>query len=103
MAGRSAMTGIENAKSQVAAVVGAWRGLSIRAKLLLAFGVAAGLTVLASVVGFVSYQAVGRAVNGIANENLPAMGVSLRLTKSSAEIVSVAPALVAARDAKERE
>jgi len=97
------MTGTNNAKSQVAAAAATWRGFSIRAKLLLAFGVAAGLTVLASVVGFVSYQAVGRAVSGIANDNLPAISVSLRLTKSSAEIVSVAPALVAARDAKERQ
>src|SRR5689334_14503835 len=96
------MTKGQAAAAQLGAILDRVRGLSIRAKLLIAFGVAAGLTVLASVVGFVSYQAVGHAVSGIANENLPAMGVSLRLTKSSAEIVSVAPTLVAARDAKER-
>jgi phosphoglycerate-specific signal transduction histidine kinase len=75
----------------------------IRGKLLLAFGVVAGLTVLASVVGYLSYDEVGGTLDGIARTHLPAMSLSLRLVRSSAEIVSVAPSLVAAGDAKERD
>jgi methyl-accepting chemotaxis protein len=79
------------------------RALGLRGKLFLAFGAVAGLTVLASAVAFVSYSEVGRALSGIAGENLPAMSASVRLAKGSAEIVSVAPALLAANDKKERD
>jgi methyl-accepting chemotaxis protein len=79
------------------------RRLGLRVKLFLAFGAVAALTVLASVVGFVSYDRVSRSLGAIAEENLPAMSASLRLAKSSAEIASVAPALLAADDKQERE
>jgi methyl-accepting chemotaxis protein len=79
------------------------RKLGLRGKLLLAFGTVAGLTVLASAVAVVSYDQVGRSLSGIAGENLPAMSASLRLAKSSAEIASVAPALLAANDKKARD
>lgn len=75
----------------------------IRGRLFLAFGTVAALTVLASVVAFMSYSEVGRTLSGIADDNLPAMSLSLRLAKSSTEIVSGAPALLAANDMKERQ
>ena len=79
------------------------RRLGIRGKLLLAFGAVAGLTVLASTVGFVSYDRVGRTLGDITEQNLPAMGQSLRLAKGSAEIASIAPVLLASADMKERQ
>ena len=78
------------------------RRLGIRVKLFAAFGAVAGLTVLASAVGVVSYEDVGQTLGGITQINLPAMAESLRLAKSSAEIAAVAPALIAASDMKER-
>ncbi len=78
-------------------------GFGLRTRLFFAFGAVAGLTVLASAIAFISYNDVGRALGGIAGESLPAMSASVRLAKSSAEIVSIAPALLAARDMKERD
>jgi methyl-accepting chemotaxis protein len=78
-------------------------GFGLRAKLFVAFGAVAGLTVLASATAFVSYDDVGRALGDIAGESLPAMSASVRLTKSSAEIVAIAPALLAAHDMKQRD
>ena len=92
-----------DAKAIMPAVSRIRRKLGLRGMLLLAFGAVAGLTVLASAVAFVSYDEVGRSLSGIAGENLPAMSASLRLAKGSAEIASVAPALLAANDEKERQ
>jgi methyl-accepting chemotaxis protein len=78
-------------------------GFGIRSKLFAAFGAVAGLTVLASSVAVLSYEDMGRTLDGIAGKNLPAMSQSLRLAKSSAEIVSIAPALFNANDLKERQ
>src|SRR6185437_14926996 len=79
------------------------RGFGIRSKLFVAFGAVAGLTVLASTVAVLSYEDMGRTLDGIAGKNLPAMSQSLRLAKSSAEIVSIAPALFNANDLKARQ
>ncbi|HKW55202.1 MAG TPA: methyl-accepting chemotaxis protein [Stellaceae bacterium] len=79
------------------------RGFGIRSKLFAAFGTVAGLTVLASSVAVLSYEDMGRTLDGIAGKNLPAMSESVRLAKSSAEIVSIAPTLFAANDANERQ
>ena len=51
-------------------------------------------TVLASGMAVVSYDKIGRTLSGITEANIPAMGVSLRLAKSSAEISAIAPALL---------
>jgi methyl-accepting chemotaxis protein len=77
------------------------RGL--RGKLFLAFAAVAGLTVLASIVALLSYGEVGQSLNGIAGRNLPAMAASVRLTKASAEIVSLAPTLATAGSEQDRD
>lgn len=76
---------------------------SIRGKLTLAFGAIAAITVLASVIGVLSYQSIAQMMARITNENLPAMSLSSRLSKTSAEIVAAAPLLLAASDDKQRE
>ncbi len=72
--------------------------LGIKGRLFGAFGAVAGLTVLASAVGFVSYSRLGETLNTITSENVPAMNASLRVAKASAEIAATAPALLAATD-----
>jgi len=71
---------------------------SIRGKLILAFGAIAAMTVLASLIGELSYQSIAQMMARITNENLPAMSLSSRLSKTSAEIVAAAPLLLAASD-----
>jgi methyl-accepting chemotaxis protein len=78
-------------------------GFGIGRRLFLAFGAVAGLTVLACAVALVSYNDVGATLRGITEDNLPAMGLSLRLAKSSAEVVSAAPAVLAAVDVRQRD
>jgi methyl-accepting chemotaxis protein len=78
-------------------------GIGIRGRLLGAFIAVAGLTVLASWMAVISYSEMGRTLDGIAGQNLPAMSSSVRLAKSSAEIVSIAPALLAAANPAERQ
>lgn len=77
-------------------------GFGIGRRLFLAFGAVAGLTVLACAVALVSYNDVGVTLRGITEDNLPAMSLSLRLAKSSAEVVSAAPAVLAAVDVRQR-
>ena len=73
----------------------AWR-FGIKGRLFAAFGAVAGLTVMASAVGFVSYSRLGETVAMITGEDVPAMETSLRVAKTSAEITAIAPALLAA-------
>ena len=78
------------------------RGFGIRSKLLVAFIAVSGLTVLGSGYAYWSYENMGQTLDNIADRNLPAMSLSLHLAKSSAEIVSVAPKLLAATALEER-
>jgi methyl-accepting chemotaxis protein len=77
--------------------------IGLGGKLFLAFGMVAMTTVLASTVAVVSYQGVGETLDGITGSSLPAMNLSVKLAQSSTELVSAAPALVAAESASERE
>ena len=79
------------------------RGFGIGGRLFLAFGGVAGLTVLACAVAIFSYNEVGTALRGITEDNLPAMSLSLRLAKSSAQVASAAPAVLAAADMGQRD
>ncbi len=75
--------------------------LGIRGRLFAAFGMVAGLTVLASAIGFVSYSRLGETLNTITTENVPAMNASLRVARTSAEIAATAPAMLAATNRNE--
>jgi methyl-accepting chemotaxis protein len=76
------------------------RSLGIKGRLFLAFGLVATLTVLASMVAFVSYDRVGGRLADISDHNIPAMTISLTLARESAEITATAPALASAPDNK---
>jgi methyl-accepting chemotaxis protein len=70
--------------------------LGLRGRLFAAFGAVALMTVLASAVGFVSYNRLGHTLNAITTVKMPAVDASLRIAKTSAEIAATAPALLAA-------
>jgi methyl-accepting chemotaxis protein len=80
-----------------------WSGFGIGGKLFLAFGVVAGLTVMACAVAMISYDAIGTTLRGITEDNLPAMSLSLRLAKSSAQVATAAPAVLAAAGLPQRD
>ena len=90
-------------------VIEGWRptnrrlsSLGIRTRLLLAFVIVAGLTVLASALSFIAFGDVGRMMAQITGDNLSSMSLSTRLEKTSAAIASGAPSLLAATDGKAR-
>jgi len=91
-------TGLEGEPS--APIARRRRSLGIKGRLFLAFGLVAALTVLASMVAFVSYDRVGGRLLDISERNIPAMTVSLTLARESAEITATAPALASAPDKK---
>ncbi|WP_246583398.1 adenylate/guanylate cyclase domain-containing protein [Bradyrhizobium iriomotense] len=76
--------------------------LGIKAKLFLAFGGMAMLTVGASAVAWYAFTDIDRSVTRIAAESIVGMAASLRLAEKSAEITATAPALIASRSEEER-
>ena len=97
------MSDFGTAVGRIAGQLCGHRRVGIRGKLFLSFGAVAALTVLASGIGIASYGSVAGLMGRITEENLPAMGLSLRLAKSSTEIAAAAPSLLTAADVKERE
>lgn len=76
--------------------------LGIKAKLFLAFGGMAMLTVGASAVAWYAFTDIDRSVTRITAESIVGMAASLRLAEKSAEITATAPALIASRSQEER-
>lgn len=76
--------------------------LGIKAKLFLAFGGMAILTVGASAVAWYAFTDIERSVTRITAESVVGMAASLRLAEKSAEITATAPALIASRNQEER-
>ncbi|HEV7372457.1 methyl-accepting chemotaxis protein [Arenibaculum sp.] len=74
----------------------------IRAKLLLAFGVVAAMTVVSAAVALLSYQTVEGRLDAITQDSLPAMSAARQLAEESAAIAAAAPVLDAAHDETER-
>jgi methyl-accepting chemotaxis protein len=80
-----------------------WYHLGLRGRLFTAFGVVAALTVLASGSAIVSYDSLGRSLGAIAEKSLPEITRTSRVVKAAGEIAAVAPRLLTAADAAERE
>ena len=76
--------------------------LGIKAKLFLAFGGMAMLTVGASAVAWYAFTDIDRSVTRITAESIVGMAASLRLAEKSAEITATAPALIASNSEEER-
>jgi methyl-accepting chemotaxis protein len=73
----------------------------LRGRLFAAFGTVAALTVGASGVGVLSYEQIDSALAVIARDSLPAMDLSLRVSKQAAEITAAGPRLLNAASAKD--
>jgi hypothetical protein len=76
--------------------------LGIKAKLFLAFGGMAMLTVGASAVAWYAFTDIDRSVTQITAKSVAGMAASLRLAEKSAEITATAPTLIASRNEEER-
>jgi class 3 adenylate cyclase/phosphoglycerate-specific signal transduction histidine kinase len=76
--------------------------LGIKAKLFLAFGGMAMLTVGAGAVAWYAFTDIDRSVTRITAESIVGMAASHRLAEKSAEIAATAPALIASRSEEER-
>src|SRR5262245_65265280 len=75
---------------------------TIRARLYLAFGFAAALTIVGASVAFYEFTIIGSTTNEIVSRSLPATAVSLRLAEQAASLVSSGPRLMTAGTEKVR-
>ena len=69
----------------------------IGARLLAAFGLVSGLTILAASVAFLGFSRLGGVVNELGSRTLPAVDAAARIPRASASIAAAAPALLTAR------
>ena len=75
---------------------------TIRARLFLAFGFSAALTIAGSLVAYIEFVAIGSTTHEIVSSHLPATVISLRLAEEASSLVSSAPRLMSAADDKGR-
>jgi methyl-accepting chemotaxis protein len=73
----------------------------LRGRLFTAFGVIAALTVIAGGVAQLSYWRIGKAIDSIAEDTLPTMNLSLRLSQQAAEINTAGLGLLNAATAED--
>src|SRR5690242_5268768 len=69
---------------------------TIRARLYLAFGFAAALTIIGSSIAFYEFTIIGSTTNEIVSRSLPTTAVSLRLAEQASSLVSSGPRLMTA-------
>src|SRR4249919_2413216 len=75
---------------------------TIRARLYLAFGFAAALTIIGASIAFYEFTIIGSTTNEIVSRSLPATAVSLRLAEQASSLVSSGPRLMNAGTDKVR-
>lgn len=74
----------------------------IKAKLFLAIGVLAALTVAVTIVGWSVFNNIDRSVKQVTRDSIPSMVASLRLAELSAEIAATAPGIMASHNQEDR-
>jgi PAS domain S-box-containing protein len=79
-----------------------WR-FGIRAKLLVAVGTVAGMTLLAGVLAWTSYSEIERLLATVTRDNLPSVSAALKLSAATARLAASAPALDASRSQFQRQ
>ncbi len=75
---------------------------TIRARLYLALGFAAALTIVGSSISFYEFVAIGATTNKLVSRSLPATVLSLQLAEEASSLVSLAPGLMATQTEKTR-
>ena len=76
--------------------------VGIGAKLYVAFGFTAAMTVVATMIAWFGYGSVGQTLEDITTRNIPQISGSLKLAKESAGLAAAAPELVAVGSQEER-
>ena len=71
---------------------------TIRARLYLAFGLAAGMTVIGSLFALFAFATIGATLSAIVFHSMPATVESIRLSEDTSDLVAFAPRLMAAED-----
>ena len=69
-----------------------WR-FGIRAKLLVAVGTVAAMTLVAGALAWASYSEVERLLAQVTRDNLPSVSAALKLSEATARLAAAAPAL----------
>ena len=77
-------------------------GVGVSAKLMLAFGTCAALTVVMGLVSWLGVNAIGNKLNAITSESLPLISAAMELSQETARLTSEAPKLVAAAREQDR-
>ena len=80
------------------AILVSWTRFGLRGRLFLAFGVVAGLTVLASGNAIVSYDRIGHALFVVTERSMPDIARTTKVVKAAADVTAAAPSLLAASD-----
>ena len=80
------------------AVFGSWTRFGLRGRLFLAFGVVAGLTVLASGNAMLSYDRIGHSLIVVTEQSMPDIARTTKVVKAAADVTAAAPSLLAAMD-----
>ncbi len=75
---------------------------TIRARLYVAFGLAAGMTVIGSLFGLFAFATIGKTLDAIVFRSMPATVESIRLSEETGDLVAFAPRLMAANDESHR-
>ncbi len=85
------------------ALLASWARFGLRGRLFLAFGVVAGLTVLASASAIISYDRIGSALFVVTERSMPDIARTSKVVKAAAEVTAAAPNLLAAMDQAARD
>ena len=78
-------------------------GMGVRGKLLVSFALVGLMAVIAAAVGAISFERFGTQLDNITEAKLPPMFSAQQLATESAEIVAIAPRIVAASSPQEEE
>ena len=73
----------------------------VQSKLLISFALVGLMAVISAIVGAVSFNQFGNALSTITEEKLPPIAAAQSLATGSAEIVAIAPRIVAATNPEE--
>ena len=76
--------------------------IGIRARLFLAFGTVAAMTMIATVTAWLAFSNLSDSLGRVANVHVPAMTLAAQLAETGGAIIATAPTLIAAADAREQ-
>lgn len=76
--------------------------MTIRARLYMAFGIAAAMTVIGTLIALYAFTKIGGTTTDIVTRSMPAAMESLRLAEETSSLVALVPRLMAVEDERDR-